>query len=804
MPVIHHDQISQPLNVNAQNFNHSVNTNLSGHQLSSSSSVSSQFHKLPKLILPTFDGDILQWKTFWDSFQSTIHFNICLTDIHKFSYLKAQLHGQASRCIEGLPITNDSYLQAVDILLQRFGQTHKVTNAYMEHLINIPAPRFSASSLRSFHDKIESYIRGLKSLGQCEESFGSLLVPIIKNKLPPNVRQNITRDNGGDNWELKSLREAISKEVPILEAGETEPGVVPTATFVTGTSDTKKTKSKPQYKPYTNAYFRKPCLFCRESHSPNQCTNVTNYKERIDIVKSKNVCFNCFGSHKVSNCHSKFKCKKCGKRHRSSICNDQLPQPSNPEVHVEDGNKSNDKEENSAALHSTNITSHSDVLLKTAISSVWSESKNATANILLVEGAHNSFMTEDLAKELEIETTGNINMKIAAFGGSESQIRRLKTARVCIESVSGERIPIEVVIIPKIAAPIEIKARINAAKLPYLRELQLAHPVTQHEKFNISLLIGADYYWSIVQDNVIHGNGPTAVKSKLGYLRSGPIITSKNSTSAASSVAFMITAIMNILTNHKSEEFDLEKFWKIESLGVMETPDTSTSKSYLQEYQDTSMSFQNGRYTAKLPWREDHQELPTNEFVTRNRTLNVMKRLAREPNLLKIYGDICIERVSDDNVKSGGRLHYIPHHPVKKDSTTTPIRIVFDCSCHQDSESPSLNDCLSSTPPELNDLTGLIARFRVKKFGVSTDIEKAFLTVALDEGDRDVTRFFWLRDPSNPNGPLITYRFKAVLFGALTCSPFILSATLLKHLNDSQTELANNLQRNLYVDNIHP
>ncbi|XP_069118844.1 uncharacterized protein [Argopecten irradians] len=682
----HHAQ-NEILNVNAQNFVPRINTNLSGHQLSSSSSVSSQFHKLPKLSLPIFDGDILQWKTFWESFQSTIQIQY-LFDRHS-KILKAQLHGQASQCIEGLPITNNSYLQAIDILLKRFGQTHKVTNAYMEHLINIPAPRFSASSLRSFHDKMESYIRGLESLGQCEESFGSLLIPIIKNKLPPN-------------------------------------------------------------------------------------------------------------------------CRKCGKRHHTSICNDHIPQSPNPKVYVSEGNKGADKEEKTAALHSTTITSHSEVLLKTAIAPVWSEFQHATASILLDEGAQNSFMSEDLAKELNIETTGTTNMKIAAFGGSESQIRHLKTARIYIESVSGERIPIEVVILPKIAAPIEMKARINAAKLPYLRGLQLAHPVTHHEKFNINLLIGADYYWSIVQDKVIRGSGPTAVKSKLGYLLSGPIITHKNSTTVASSMGFMNTAIMNILINHKSEEVDLEKFWKIESLGVKDTLDNSTSStSYMEEYQNTSISFNNDRYTAKLPWREDHQELPTNEFVTRNRTINVVKRIAREPNLLKMYGDIIfdqekrgfIEKVSDDNIKSGDKIHYIPHHPVKNDSTTTPIRIVYDCSCHQDSESPSLNDCLLSTPPKLNDITGLIARFRVKKYGISTDIEKAFLNVNLDEGDRDVTRFFWLRDPSDPNSPLITYRFKAVLFGAM-CSPFILNATLLKHLNGSQTELSNDLQRNLYVDNI--
>jgi len=75
-------------------------------------------------------------------------------------------------------------------------------------------------------------------------------------------------------------------------------------------------------------------------------------------------------------------------------------------------------------------------------------------------------------------------------------------------------------------------------------------------------------------------------------------------------------------------------------------------------------------------------------------------------------------------------------------------------------------------------------RFRINKYAVTTDIEKAFLHEALDERDRDVTRFLWLRDPNDQDSPLMTYRFKAVLFGA-TYSPFILCAAILKHLDNN-------------------
>lgn len=53
--------------------------------------------------------------------------------------------------------------------------------------------------------------------------------------------------------------------------------------------------------------------------------------------------------------------------------------------------------------------------------------------------------------------------------------------------------------------------------LNFLRGLKLADPVTQKVSFEISLMIGADFRWDIVEDEISRGNGPTAVKSKLGY-----------------------------------------------------------------------------------------------------------------------------------------------------------------------------------------------------------------------------------------------------------------------------------------------
>ena len=71
--------------------------------------------------------------------------------------------------------------------------------------------------------------------------------------------------------------------------------------------------------------------------------------------------------------------------------------------------------------------------------------------------------------------------------------------------------------------PLRNTMKTNITQLPHLRGLPLGHPVMRDDSFKISLLIGSDHYWDIVEDHIIRGNGPTAMSSKLGYLLSGPL-----------------------------------------------------------------------------------------------------------------------------------------------------------------------------------------------------------------------------------------------------------------------------------------
>jgi hypothetical protein len=278
----------------------------------------------------------------------------------------------------------------------------------------------------------------------------------------------------------------------------------------------------------------------------------------------------------------------------------------------------------------------------------------------------------------------------------------------------------------------------------------------------------------------------------------------------------------NYSQNQQSKEREvlvddaLDNFFGLQIVGLSDSLDPSENDEVLKQFK-ANLVFAEGRYQCGLPWNERIVDLPTNYKQAKARLKSTLRQLKQKPEYLKQYQAILDEQLSrgiieivTDPSKSLGPVHYLPHRAViREDHSTTKVRIVMDGSARPRSVigAPSLNECLYPGPILLNDLTGILLRWRQMPIVILADIEKAFLMVGVKPQDRDATRFLWVINAQEVDEDnllyehCIVYRFTRVSFG-LNCSPFLLNATIKQHLEFFDSDVSTKIQQNLYVDNV--
>jgi len=357
----------------------------------------------------------------------------------------------------------------------------------MQALAEIASPTNSLSSLQLFYDTVESHIRGLRALGTNEESYGPMLIPTILSRLPRDIHTNLARGHGNNPWTITQLKDAILKEIEVLDAvmsplkkSSHEAYAVPmTAALHTNASSHHSQRSKTS------------CLFCKGSHLSTRCDKVTDPQQRLEIVKKGKHCFNCLGHHRVSQCTSKFRCKSCKQKHHSSLCGAEFSKPqdvttkpdtttqtvsepkSSPATNQPEGTSEDPTAVTAAIIppDSTTKPANSPVcLLNTAVAPVCANGRRADANILFDEGAQRSFMSSKLAQNLRIsispQDSENINIS------EPSSLKQLGVTTVNIETLAGEQIPLSVLLVPMIAAPLQNTYHNHLLTMKHLSGLQ--------------------------------------------------------------------------------------------------------------------------------------------------------------------------------------------------------------------------------------------------------------------------------------------------------------------------------------------
>ena len=197
--------------------------------------------KLPDLELPVFKGQPLKWRGFWDQFEVAIDRNDSLSDINKFNYLKRFVTGEALSSISGLALTSDNYKEAVDILKKRYGNPQVLITAYMETLLKLSKVKGKdVSGLRKLFNEVENCLRSLRSLKVETSTYGSLLLPLLKDKVPDDFLIQIGRRFGTEVWTLDLFMTYFEEELVTAEnclTSLTGPGGTQKMMYTTSSSE---------------------------------------------------------------------------------------------------------------------------------------------------------------------------------------------------------------------------------------------------------------------------------------------------------------------------------------------------------------------------------------------------------------------------------------------------------------------------------------------------------------------------------------------------------------------------------------
>ena len=460
------------------------------------------------------------------------------------------------------------------------------------------------------------------------------------------------------------------------------------------------------------------------------------------------------------------------------------------------------------------VSSGEMVLMQTATTHIRNPASGSRENVrlLLDSGSQRTYITEALARKLNLRM-GEVNeISLVTFGSEKPKTIRKPTTVLEIELRDSSILKINANVVPNITGSIQ-RRPVNLQSLEnwdYLwKESVLADTLpNERESSTIELLIGNDYYLDLILPRKIEiQRGLYMLGSKLGWILAGRTSDSFKEATEPSLLILTYGSEMRKETSLFTEadkspplKPNLEDFWRLESIGIQDLTEGSCDNEALHTFEDT-LRYENGRYKVTWPWKGEKSDLPDNYTLALGRLKSLIKRMKTNPNMIKQYNEIIeeqlkkgiIEKVNCDanNVVK----HYIPHHPViNPTKMTTKMRIVYDASAKTKQENMSLNECLYRGPVMLQDLTGILLRFRLHKNALVADIEKAFLQIGLTNDAKDVTRFFWLKtmDNLNTENNIQVYRFCRVPFGVIS-SPF----SWLLHCNTIFLDMTVTQQRKL-------
>ena len=228
-------------------------------------------------------------------------------------------------------------------------------------------------------------------------------------------------------------------------------------------------------------------------------------------------------------------------------------------------------------------------------------------------------------------------------------------------------------------------------------------------------------------------------------------------------------------------------FWENDQLGVSPPPKCDRCRKCLQVGECSESHAQhtakaqaeldlirantkliNGEVWCDYPFIKDPSCLPNNRASAIKVAEKVRAGLKKD-NMLQVYNEqvqqildrkAAIKLSKKEMEEYQGPTQYITHHPVLKESVTTPVRMVTNSSFNNGGN--SLNSCLAAGPNSLNRMLDVLLRFRCHECGMQYDLSKAYNTLRTGVRERHLRRFVW---KFHDDDDWADYAFDCVHFG---------------------------------------
>ena len=235
--------------------------------------------RLPRMEIPAFDGNILNWQIFWEQFDSAIHSKPHLFDSDKLTFLrKALKDGTAKNVIVGLTQTSENYNEAIRCFQKCYDRPRVLHQAHVRKIQGaFPLKTCSGQELRRLHDLLSQHIRALKASEDCNIEI--YLTVTIELKLDEGTRLRLT--------EYSSRCEKTPSCEELLEFLDTQ------ARHYESVSHSARSMPKSTTKA---AYTTRPenvCVACiKENHPLNTCGRFQSMSrdERWALVQKNGYC----------------------------------------------------------------------------------------------------------------------------------------------------------------------------------------------------------------------------------------------------------------------------------------------------------------------------------------------------------------------------------------------------------------------------------------------------------------------------------------------------------------------------------